>query len=203
MKKVILANALIFILLLTSCSKSEFVNLAGFTEDYSNYEKLEPQSFVYYVDENSNTVYQSIIEEANEKILLSLHSKDGNRLYECRVTMSKVDKKGKKKELSNIINNLFSKVCINTVSSFTGKSQVESNEIVSQLGVLEKCGKFENTESVKEIDNFVFILLTDEICSELVVKNKWFCEIETTQKPENKNNFAEVTSIRTETVPHS
>lgn len=195
-----LLSLLLVFVFLSSCSHSEFLNLASFTENFSVLMPLDLTDFIKYQDESGEPVYLTYINCDGNTVLLKLLAEDDLKIKECRVSVSKYDEKGKKIKSFEEIKNSFQNVCSATISAYTYLNIEESDKIIGKLDITKNFDK-KNFEKTYENGSFNFAFLSNDLCLELIIKNKWINEIETTQKPENKNDFANNTSIRTETVP--
>lgn len=195
-----LLSLLLVFVFLSSCSHSEFLNLASFTRNFSDLMPLELTDFIKYQDKSEETIYLAYINSEENTVLLKLLCEDDSKIKECRVTVSKYDEKAKKIKDLEKMKNSFQSVCLAAISAYTYLGTEESDKIIGELEISNNYEK-KNFEKTYKNGSFNFAFLSNELCLELIIKNKWINEIETTQKPENKNDFANNTSIRTETVP--
>lgn len=188
-------------LLLTSCSHSEYLDFASFVNNYNQNETLEFENFISYPDEQEGkTIYSCPLKNGNNTVLLTLVADNASRIEQCRITLAKCTENGEKNAPDENSKELFKKSCINTVSAFTYETPEISEKMLADFD-FSKIDKADSFEQTKGEGSYYCILLTNELATEFIIKNKWLCEIEETQKPENKNDFAENTNIRTETVP--
>ncbi len=199
-KSCLILSLLLVFVFLSSCSHSEFLNLATFVENFSVLRPLALTDFIKYDDESKETVYLTYINCDENTVLLKLLCESDLKIKECRVTASKYDEKGKKIKSFEKIKKSFQDVCSGTILAYTYLSKEEGDKIIKNLDIMNNFEK-KNFEKTYQNENFNFALLSNDLCCELIIKNKWINETETTKKPENKNDFANNTSIRTETVP--
>ena len=112
-------------------------------------------------------------------------------------SQDKLNNKLEKVEITEKYNDLFFRTVENVGCSFVRSTDdVLLNifeSITADPDVSEKTDKYKD---------YNFIYISNDICRELIIRNKWFFEEETTEKPENINSFLNTAPIRTETAPH-
>ena len=61
---------------------------------------------------------------------------------------------------------------------------------------------FKESEITKETGDYYFIYYANSLVSVVIIRNNKLKHTETTNKPENKEPFAQLTETRENTVPH-
>lgn len=199
--KVILAVIMIF--LLCACSKSEFVNLSAFIDDYCAHTqkselKFEDFSFNY---EGDFTNYFTYIDAGESSVLLTLSADKSLKIVSCKVLISKIDSDGKAKSVTEEERTCFLKVLKATLFSFCRFSDEEADALLNDFSLQDKESYSKLGELTKVQDNFSFSYCSTSVAGEMRITNTFLKEVKPTEKPESKPYFAEVTDIRTETVP--
>ena len=202
MKKLVSVFIIIpFTICLVSCTHSEYLNFASFVDNYNHNDILDYQSFISFYDENKGSdIFSCTIRKEKSTVLLNLITDENSRINQCSITIAKCSENADKINLNSSDINNFKSVCKNAVSAYTYKTSDDSEKLLADFD-FKKAAATDSFEQTKGEGSYYMILLSNELSCEFIIKNRWLCDIETTQKPDNKNDFVENTSIRTETVP--
>lgn len=196
MKRIFLL-ALFMIIAFYGCTAKDNMNLAIFIENYNALSDTEID-FTSFTGRNREdcTEYSFFISEGNNKVFVTLSEID-KEITECRVTLLKNDSSLNIQKADKVITDLFIKAVRNVAFSFAGLNETEfENTIYKALS------DFDVEENTSKYKNYNLIYVSNDLCSEFIIRNKWFYEEETTVKPENINSFLNTAPVRTETVPH-
>ena len=198
MKKcLMLIISFLFMFILCSCSVNENVNFITFIERFNGEENiLSISDFVSEAGKDGSSVYYS---SRSDNISLILKSDETNNITRCRLVIAKKDIKGNDVLPGEKETELFYNTALKTVKAFCNQELSAAESILLEIGFGLKNEAYEKN---KTEGSFVYQYVSNELCDEFVIYNKWLCRIETTEKPENKNGFTFSSDIRTETVPH-
>lgn len=198
MKKTILILIFVLIFTFNGCSENAEMNLSVFIDYYNtlSVNEIDFTDFSGVTADNGNMEYSLSVKD-NDNIILVKLIEENDEIKECRVILSKLNNKLEKVEITEKYNDLFFRTVENVGCSFVRSTDdVLLNifeSITADPDVSEKTDKYKD---------YNFIYISNDICRELIIRNKWFFEEETTEKPENINSFLNTAPIRTETAPH-
>ena len=198
MKKTILILIFVLIFTFNGCSESAEMNLSVFIDYYNtlSVKEIDFTDFSGVTADNGNMEYLLSVKDNDSTILVKL-IEENDEIKECRVILSKLNNKLEKVEITEKYNDLFFRTVENVGCSFVRSTDdVLLNifeSITADPDVSEKTDKYKD---------YNFIYISNDICRELIIRNKWFFEEETTEKPENINSFLNTAPITTETAPH-
>lgn len=198
MKKTILILIFVLIFTFNGCSENAEMNLSVFIDYYNtlSVNEIDFTDFSGVIADNGNMEYSLSVKD-NDNIILVKLIEENDEIKECRVILSKLNNKLEKVEITEKYNDLFFRTVENVGCSFIRSTDdVLLNifeSITADPDVSEKTDKYKD---------YNFIYISNDICRELIIRNKWFFEEETTEKPENINSFLNTAPIRTETAPH-
>lgn len=198
MKKAVIFFILLFIFTLSGCSENTEMNLSVFI-DYYNFlseNKIDYTDFSFNTSETGDVEYFFTVKDNTNLILVKLIEEFGE-IKECRVIMSKLNENAEIIEITEKHRNLFSSTAKKAGCSFARCSDDEIIHIITQI-----TSEPDATEKTEKFKDYNLIYISNDICSEFIIKDKWFFEEETTEKPENINSFLNTAPVRTETVPH-
>ncbi len=185
---------------LVACAKSSFLDLSVFTYNFNNQSenKLAIEDFSFVSAENE-TEYSATLDD----MLLTVTADSKGKINKIKLLVSKIDNEGNKKAITKDEAYSFYNLMADCISSFCCYDKNESFSILNEFS-LSNADAFNKTgELCKDTDSFRFVYYSTELMSEMVVYNTVLKEVETTEKPESKPYFADIPSIRTETVPLS
>ncbi len=202
MKKSAVIIMIIFLcFVLSACRNTDFVNLSSFIDNYNTVSeqenKIDFSSFV--VDENENKQTVSFFPDGTDKMAVRLENDEFRQIGEARIVLRKADKNADRIELSEDDRNSFFNVCNKTAYAF---SNGEITEIPAQIFPASVPDLFKESEKTKETGDYYFIYYSNSLVSEVIIRNNKLKQTETTNKPENKAPFAQMTQTRENTVPH-
>ncbi len=200
MKYIKLTIPFIALAFLVSCAKSSFLDLSVFIYNFNNQsaKELSIEDFSFVFTENE-TEASTVI----DNMLLSVTSDSKGKITKIKLLVSKIDNDGNKKVISKEDVNSFYNLMADCIVSFCYLSESESFAILNEFS-LSSAETFSKTgELCKDTDSFRFVYYSTEIMSEMVIYNTVLKEVESTERPESKPYFADITSVRTETVPLS
>lgn len=192
-------------LLLTACTQSEFINLAQFIENFNAFksdDSIDFTDFSVSTGSGGESVYTYEPKDCEEKIIVRLVADDDLKISSCRVVLAKSDHTGQKLAYNKELHRVFYELCKRTVCAFTFCSGQESEALIEAFSLSLKQTLTKEGELTRQQGDYYYTYLSNSLCSEFIISNKWLCEMETTLKPESKNAFLNSTSVRTETVPH-
>lgn len=198
MKKTILILIFVLIFTFNGCSENAEMNLSVFIDYYNtlSVNEIDFTDFSGVTADNGNMEYSLSVKD-NDNIILVKLIEENDEIKECRVILSKLNNKLEKVEITEKYNDLFFSTVENVGCSFVRSTDdVLLNifeSITADPDVSEKTDKYKD---------YNFIYISNDICRELIIRNKWFFEEESTEKPENINSFLNTAPIRTETAPH-
>ena len=194
---------LVFLLALCACSENETANIVLFAERYnaSGGEKLS-YSLMSAVERENATEYSFVSssdEAGGKRVLVKAFANENNKLFECRLVISKTDGKNKvtltEADIDRFINS-----CEKTFCAFSGLGVQKSCEVISALEIRKNRSSL-CEKTVREGEYYV-VFLSNEVCFEVMFCNTYLKKIEETQKPESRAVYDMTTNTRTETVPH-
>ena len=185
----------------TACRNTDFVNLSSFIDNYNAVNeaenKIDFSSFV--VDENENKQIVSFFPDGTDIMAVRLENDEFNQIGEARIVLRKADKNADKIKLTEDDRNSFFNVCNKTAYAF---SNGEITEIPAQIFLASVPDLFKESEITKETGDYYFIYYANSLVSVVIIRNNKLKHTETTNKPENKAPFAQMTETRSNTVPH-
>lgn len=182
------------------CSREEFMDLYGFTESFT-YTQITPEDFYADSTEDGKAVYYTYFEKENPKVMLKIICSENGKTDEIRIYLTKYDKDGKRRDVQTEDILLFTKLISSSVTAFTGWSDAEAEDIISQMQLYENKSYESEGELTKTKSNFHFIYHSASPGSEFIIYNTYLKTVPSTEKPESKPLFGDTTRIRTETVP--
>ncbi len=202
MKRIIFLTATISCIftLFTACVKEEFMDLYDFTQRL-NYPGITIESFLTEKDNDGCNVYYCFFEKEKACVMLKIISNEENKINETRIYLAKYDENANAKPISTEEISLFAETVHSVMNAFTGFSEEECEEIVSQMRLYDKKTYSEEGELTKDKDNFKFVYHSASLGSEFTIYNTYLKDPEPTEKPVSRPLFAENPKIRTETAP--
>lgn len=207
MKKVfkIFASLFFVITLFCACSESETVDAGTFVERYA---KLCDFPFGFsniIASENGGAAKYSFVaskdENESKKILVTLLENENRKLFECRITMAKING-GQKTEFTADDRERFFSVCAKALRALSSFDEEKARNALIQLGIDNEDFFIKNVEQTFKTDEYFLVSIGNDVAAEVIISNTYLKKIEETEKPESKPVFGETTKIRTETVPH-
>lgn len=202
MKKAIrLVFLLLLCILLTACQNTDFINLFSFIENYNDVcqeeRKIDFGSFTCETQKDHEIL--TFFPYATNNVAVRLISDSKQQIGEARIVLRKTDKSGNPVTVSESDLSGFQSAAQFTCYALSnGEIQAVPEKIIPK-STADLSGNNEKTESS---GSFYFIYYSNQLVSEIVIKNQWLSPVETTKKPENKKPFAEMTETRSNTVPH-
>lgn len=198
-KAVSLILCLVIILSFGACVQSEYIDLSVFVERFNKQSPTKISYGDFYIEGNSNEKRWYL---PLENVSLRLFGGNDNKLSECRVILTKMDKTGKRLNLSDDDYKAFFNNAVYTICAFTEMSNEEATALLNEFTLNKKESFEKEGELTKSCGDYYFVYLSTPLESELLIYNKWLHEIESTLKPESKIPFDMTTATRSETVPH-
>lgn len=183
---------------LVSCAKSNFIDLSVFTYNFNSQSETELniEDFSFVLNE-SETEYSVVI----DNMLLNITADSKGKINRIKLLISKIDDNGNKKAITQNEAHLFYNLMADCVSAFCYFSKDDSFALLDEFS-LSSAETFNQTgELCKDTDSFRLVYYSTELMSEMIVYNTALKETESTEKPESKPYFADIPSVRTETVP--
>ena len=195
----LLLFSIIMLLTLSGCSEKEYMNILYFTDNLnSQNEKTEIQMSDYYVKDN---IYSLPVMNENEAVILRAVTDGNGDIGEIRVTLSKVDEKGAKKQISQELTDLYKDTVKRVLKAYTYYDEETTGMIISSMKLDKEAPYTSTGEITSRMDNYFFIVFSTDIAVSFTVKNVHISPVEKTEKPESRPAFGNTTNIRTETVP--
>lgn len=198
MKRLFAVLVIFSFLVFNGCAVKEKMNLAIFINNYNSVSSdlIDFTSFSGTVENEDTTDYTFKIENDDKEVYVVL-SDVNKEIKECRVVVSKLDKNFKEAPVSDELWDTFKIAAYNTAYAFTFGNSELSEYIVSTM-----LNDKDIPETTYKSGDYNIIYISNNLCCELIIRNRWLFSEETTVKPENKNNFEFTSPVRTETVPH-
>lgn len=198
MKYLKMIIVLILISLLTACSKSSFMDLSVFIYNFNN----ASQQKIAFTDVTFETLdgiteYQVFV----DSLLICLTADESNKIFKVKLFMLKSEDETKNITQENA--NDFTETLKNVIMSFCSYTEEQAKLLIQEFSLDKNDTLRLNGELSKDTDMFKFVYFSNELANEMIIYNTALKEVESTKKPESRPYFAEVTSIRTETVPYS
>ncbi len=184
---------------ISACSKEEFINVLRFTDNFNKCSVDENIELTSYITENN--IWVLPFSFGDEEVLLSLVTDDKGYIEQVRITVPKVDEKGKGSPVNEVRKNLFLSTIKKSVMAYTWFSEAEAEEIIEKMSLNSISSYKKEGELNFNKGNFRFVYYSVSLCSVFSVYNIHLHPTEKTEKPESKPAFGNTTNIRTETVP--
>lgn len=207
MKKIIfIIIPLLFLFAFSSCKRSEYMDLSTFVTLYNEVETEENAisltDFFLLERANNELVYTCFLYREKIEYVLNVYSQADGCISRCSVLCVKCDENGNQKAFSSFSSNEYRNVCRSVIKAFSFKNEADAENIINTLFSENESEEF-LSERKQSRGIYNYIVLSNDFCDKFTVSNKFLYDIGQTQKPENKNDFPENPSIRTETVPHN
>lgn len=172
---------------MTSCGKTEFMNMYSFTENYSRTSNSNLSLSDFYFQSPGADVCTAVLGDEGDEVLLSLKIDVDQIINKVTISLIKqADKPTKSEQLD-----LFRKTLSNTLQAFCNYDNDYINDILSAFS-LKKDKTFTQTgELTLKKDNFYFVYYSTDIICQLMIYNTYLQKIEPTQKPVSKPYYAE------------
>lgn len=198
MKYIKLIVPFVTLSLLVACAKSSFLDLSVFTYNFNSQSEneLAIEDFSFVSNENE-TVYSAEV----HNMLLTVTADSKGKINKIKLLVSKIDNNGNKKTITANDAHSFYNLMADLIFAFCYYSKNESFSLLDEFS-LSSADTFNQTgELCKDAEMFRFVYYSTELMSEMMVYNTVLKEPESTEKPESKPYFADIPSVRTETVP--
>lgn len=198
MKYLKLIVPVIALTLLVSCSKSSFLDLSVFLYNYNkcSTSNITLEDFTFEI-QSQGIKYSLFIDE----LLLDITCNEENKISEVKALIAKTDENGKAIVFTEKEKALFYETLTYCIMSFCCYSEDEAQKLLNEFSLNNTDTLNSTGELSKNTDMFRFVYYSTELMSEMMISNTVLKPTESTSKPESKPYFAEITSIRTETVP--
>lgn len=174
---------LILIITLTACSKSQFMDLSGFIENYNEVaeDEIAFTDFIYAPGENRE--YKLI----RDNILLTLKEAPDGKICECRVMMTKLTKNGEQSKNISTDSKNFLYILKNTLQTFCFYDRYSAEALMGEFSLGEPSSLLKEGELTKKHDNFYFVYYSTPLVCQVMIYNTYLTEIEPTSKPGSRN----------------
>lgn len=185
----------------SACRNTDFVNLSSFIDNYNAINEAENQidfsSFV--VDESENRETASFFPFQTYIVAVRLENDDLKQIGEARIVLRKTDKSANQLNLTENELNCFLQACNRTIFALSNR---EISEVPAKILPVSVSDLLKESEKTTEDGGYYFIYYSNSLVSEVIIRNNKLKQTETTNKPENKEPFAQLTETRENTVPH-
>lgn len=185
--------------IISGCSKNEFMNILRFTDNLNLQKTGDEISLADYIIQDK--IYSVPFCEGEERVLLRLVTLEGGDIEEVRMTVAKVDEKGKATPVTEQRKNLFTSSVKRVIMAYTYFSEAETQEVIDGMKLNEINSFSQTGELTFSKGNFHFIYYSTGLASQFMIFNIHLHPIEKTEKPVSRPAFGATTNIRTETVP--
>ncbi|MCM1544391.1 MAG: hypothetical protein NC110_03745 [Ruminococcus sp.] len=188
---------------LCACTKSEFMQLSAFIENYNRHQTEQPLGFtdLLATTNSGQTFYNCFFSCGKNSVALRIIEDENKKIEQCRVILPKLDEKGKPLTLTDDMISLFCKTAANTLAAFTLCTSEQAQAVINEFALTKPETFSAQGELTKQSGSFYYVYLSNSLVSEFIIYNKWLHEIESTNKPVSKVAYADTTKIRDETVP--
>lgn len=170
--------------LLSGCVPECHANILLFTD---NLNKINPDKKIsltdYIIAEDS---YKLILTEKNSRLLLTAETNEKSEIKKIRLTLVKVDEKGKALKITEEDRLFFKRCAEDTLSAFTLCDKNESTLMAEKI-LPSKSDDFLKTGELNlDYNEFRLVYYSNKISCQLTVINTLLEEIEATEKPVSK-----------------
>ncbi|MBQ7294690.1 MAG: hypothetical protein IJW86_00685 [Clostridia bacterium] len=173
---------LILIIMLTACSKSQFMDLSGFVASYNEVadSDIDLTDFIFIQQESRE------FKLINGNVLLTLKEAPDGKIMECRVMMTKLNEKGEQSENISADSKKFLSILKNTLQTFCSFDRYAADAIIGEFSLGELSSFLKEGELTKQQGNFYFVYYSTPLVCQVTVYNTYLSEIEPTEKPVSK-----------------
>lgn len=195
MKKAAVFIFLVFIStgVLTACSPVSHMNILSFTDSYNNrYGKNSISLSDYIVTENS---YKLLFEKEGFPVLFTAEVNNKNQIKKIRLTISKVDEKGKLIAPDGLQANFFKETAVRVLSAYMLEKHEDSVKTAEKILPLKSEDLLKTGELTMEKDNYHFVYYSNKICCQFTVTNTFLEKTQVTHKPESKPLYEATANI--------
>ncbi len=170
---------LILIIMLSGCTKSQFMDLSGFIHNYNEVTNGNTAitDFIYRKDENSE--YKLI----KGNILITLKEASDGKICECRVMMLKLDEKGQRSNSLLSDGEAFYAEIINVIEAFCHYDGYSAEKLAGEFALGKNADFLKEGELTKKQDNFYFVYYSTPLVCQMMIYDTYLTKIETTKKP--------------------
>ncbi len=174
---------LILIIMLTACSKSQFMDLSGFIENYNKVADSEITftDFIYTTGESRE------FKLIKDNVLLTLKEATDGKISECRVMMTKLSENGEQSKNISTDSKNFLFILKNTLEAFCSYDRYSAEALIGEFSLNELSGFLKEGELTKKQDNFYFVYYSTPLVCQVMIYNTYLTEIEPTKKPVSRN----------------
>ena len=184
---------LMMIILLSGCTKSRFMDLSGFVENYNTLgeENIALTDFIYR--QGDDREYKLI----KDNILITLKQAPDRKIKECRVMLMKLDERGNVSESLSQDGEIFVAEVIKLLQAYCAYDRYTAEKLAGELSLVNGADLMKQGELTKKQDNFYIVYYSTSLVSQIMIYDTYLTEIETTKKP--KTTLAEEKSHPSET----
>ncbi len=170
---------LILIIMLTACSKSQFMDLSGFIDNYNEVSDsdIDFTDFIYTTGESRE------FKLIKDNVLLTLKEAPDGKISECRVMMTKLSENGEQSKNISTDSKKFLSILKNTLEAFCSYDMYTAEALIGEFSLGELSAFLKEGELTKTQDNFYFIYYSTPVVCQMMIYNTYLKEIEPTKKP--------------------
>ncbi len=173
---------LVLTVLLSACSKSEFMDLGSFIYNYNSVSQQDIDFTDFFFEKAEKRELKLI----NGSVLLTLKEASDGKIEQCRVMLTKVTQNGEVNENLSADCISFRNILKSTIEAFCGFDETTAEALIREFGLESEGAFLKEGELTKKQGSFYFVYYSTSLTSQMMIYNTYLTEIEQTEKPVSK-----------------